>query len=189
MADNDNKALGKRIRDMINPALEDERRKQMQLEILDGIFQRMAGRIGDKLEESYTMLFNQAAQMSRGDEKKKNAFLIQQLTTSYAPIVSAQLPVLTNFTDFQPMEIRELPGWIALHEKARDMDVAVRLTGLTVDESKAGNGGSMPVVLTLDATKSYNDGATESSLYPTLPEQPVEFDTKSKGRFNFSRKL
>lgn len=189
MADETPKApLGQRLRDLINPALEDERAKPLQSEIVSNLFGQIADNVPKMFEKELTHFFNH---VSSAPEKKKTPIIVNALTVAqgqegepaFNPIKKLQLPVSTSFTSFSAEDIRDMPGWIKLHEVCRDMDIAVKLMALTTEESK---GSMMPPLLILDASKSYNEGALENAqLYPQLKDKPVEFNKKSGQEFHF----
>ncbi|MBI1215722.1 MAG: hypothetical protein GC185_07885 [Alphaproteobacteria bacterium] len=178
----DKKPLGQSIRDLINPALDDERRVAIQAKHLDKIFDRLADQLPLILERDFTSFFNHVSNASRNNPDVKNPIIIDALTTmgdpqsgesSYSPIKRLQLPIVTTFTTFSAEDIRNLPGYIKLHEAARKMDVALNLANITAEDAKNG----MPPILTINTMKSYDDGALENSMfYPNLPPPPVKFD-------------
>ena len=188
MADNDKKVpVGKSIRDLINPALEDERRSQIQLKILDNAFNQFADNIPMIFEREFSAFFNHVAKRSADKPNTKNPMIITALTTAkgedgdspYAPKKSLLIPISTNFTTFSADEIKELPGYIRLHTVARDMDVALKVSGLLADDK------GQQTVLTIDASKTYEEGAFENpQMYPQLPLPKVEFDKKGGQQFN-----
>lgn len=167
---------GSRLRDIINPALEDSRKKQIQLELLDNFFEHIAEQIPGGVEGSLRKIFNKA---SRLPEEDRNAFIIEQMTLTdqmgnpyYTPVIPFGLPVTTGFTEYTAMDIKELPGYIRLHEAARDADVAVSLKYLLADEVKIFGGMGPPPRVVIDASKSYEEGAVENGdIYPQLPER------------------
>jgi hypothetical protein len=198
----DKRPLGEKLRDLVNPALEDERRPKIQAEILDGFFERMASHFSQILEINYTKIFNQVVdkEKSKGgkaatlDEEQRNPIIIRQMTeidpetgeAKYSPAIRLQVELSVAHTTFTAAEIKELPGYIRLHEEARRHDVAIRITGLTLDEAKNPAGIILPAILTLDGSKSYERGAMENSnLYPDLPPPKVAFDREKPQDFKF----
>jgi hypothetical protein len=179
--------LGQRLRDMINPALDDERAKPIQAEIASNLFAQIADNIPRMYEGELTHFFNH---VSKAPEKKRTPIIVTALTAggqdgepTFNPIKKLQLPISNSFTTFSAEDIREMPGWIKLHEVCRDMDISVKLLSMTQEEAK---GSMLPPLLILDASKSYNEGAIENAqLYPQLPEKKVEFNKKNGQQFDF----
>lgn len=180
------KPLGDRIRDLINPALEDERRREIQLKILDDLFLEVAQMFPSLMEQSFSAFFNEAAQ--KKSLADKNAFVIKYITTgskdrkSYSPLLQLGLPVITGFTNFSAEDIKNLPGYIKLHVTARTHNVALKIKGLTAEEAKSDN----PAII-VDGMKTYEQGAMENyQLYPNLPpESQKPFDSKGPGPGTF----
>jgi hypothetical protein len=176
------KPVGERIRALIEPALDDPRRQPLQLQKLDEIFNAIATRMPRILESEFDRSNAAVEAETRRQPDNRNPMIIDSLTqmgpegeSLYNPIKKLGLPISTAFTEFAAADINELPGYIKLHETARDMDVALKLVGVTAEESKGGGLG-MPAVLVVDGSKSYNDGAIENArLYPNLPPRKVEF--------------
>ncbi len=190
---NDNeKPLGQRIRDLINPALEDSRRESIQADILNKAFGHACFMLPQVLEHEFSEVFNEAARVSHKEPDKKNPFLIDALTArtaqgeeKYSPTKRMQLSISLAFTTFTAEEVKELPNYIRLHELARDMDVAIRVYGLLAEE-KGGSPYNNPPVLILDASKTYEEGAMENAnFYPNLPPKQVPFDKKAANEFKF----
>jgi hypothetical protein len=180
--------LGQRLRDLINPALEDERAKPIQSEIVSNLFAQIADNLPRMYEGELTHFFNH---VSRAPEKKRTPIIVTALTQgggqdgepAFNPVKKLQLPVSTAFTTFSAEDIREMPGWIKLHEVCRDMDISVKLMAMTQEEAK---GSLLPPLLILDASKSYTEGAIENAqLYPQLPEKKAEFNKKTGQQFDF----
>lgn len=192
MNDNEKGTLGKSIRDMINPALEDSRTPKQQSDILDGIFMEMAEKLPQVLEFKFTHFFNHLARASKNDDSKRNPIIIDALTVAgqegdgkYSPIERLPLPISTAFTRFTAEEVKDLPGYIKLHEAARDMDISIKVHGLLAEE-KTGSPFSLPPMLIVDATKTYEEGAMENSgMYPNLPPKKAAFDKKAANEFRF----
>lgn len=187
MADETPKPFGDRLRDLINPALEDERAKAIQTDIVSNIFFQVADNLPKSLEKELAFFFNRVAETP---ERKRNPFIVNALTltgqdgeANFNPIKKLQLPISTAFTNFSPEDIREMPGWIKLHEVCRDLNISIKLMSMTADESR---GSLLPPLLIIDTSKTYLDGAIENSqLYPQLKDKPVEFNRKSGQDFNF----
>lgn len=190
MAANDNKnedkkPLGQSIRDMIEPALDDPRRPELQLQKLDHIFNQLAMVVPRALEQEFNNFARYVENASDRNPEVKHPMIIDALTAGgdqgYSPIKKFGLPISTEFTDFAANDIKELPNYIKLHEVARDLDVALKLLGVTADEAK---GGFSQAILVVDGSKTYAEGALENStLYPNLPPKPQNFDRKSGKEF------
>ncbi len=183
----DFRPVGDSIRDIINPALADERKQQIQMDILDQIFGDMAEDLPACLKENLTGLFNEVAYAEWDDTNRTVLTLLtltdQQGQPMYSPVIEIGLPIVTQFTDFFADDIRNLPGYIKFHEAARDANVAVRLSGLLKEDSGAPK-------ITIDCSKTYEQGAMENaSIYPNLPEPvaPVMLaaDLKTAKAFTF----
>jgi hypothetical protein len=173
------KPIGQSIRDLINPALEDDRCQKIQLDIVDRAFDAIADAFPEILEKSYRDFFNEVSNVAKRDEKKVNPFIITSITHApqgkprYSPIMQLSLQVTTQFTNFSADEIKELPGYIKLHMAAREQDVALKVNGLLGEDK------GQQTYLTIDGSKSYNQGAIENYLlYPNLPEEPAAFNKK-----------
>jgi|GEM_PF-1253070 len=194
MAVNDNKddnaqPLGQRIRNLIEPALEDERRPALQLQKLDHIFNQLAAIVPRQIEQEFTHFSRYVEKAAEREPDIKHPMIIEALTvagqdgeSSYNPIKKYGLPISTTFTDFAAADIKDLPGYIKLHETARDLDVSLKLIGVTAEESRGGMG--MPPILIVDGSKSYSEGAMENAqMYPNLPPKQKDFDRKSGKEF------
>lgn len=171
---------GESIRDVINPALSDDRKQKFQLDMLDKVFESWAEDLPFILQDNLRNLFNHLS--DRDTEEQQNAKLIVLLTKGqYSPQMDFKIPMAgLLYTDFSPQDICSLPGYIKLHQAALEHDVALRLTGLTGEEVRATR-GHQPAFLTIDAGKSYDQGASENSaLTPQLPE-PTEAPETPKG--------
>jgi hypothetical protein len=186
---NPNEPLGHRLRDLINPALDDPRAKSVQTEILNEYFEKMAGQISDVFEQEFSAFFNEVSARSKSRPQIKNPMIVHALTSmnprngesNFNPIKKYPVPISTAFTTFSADEIKDMPGWIHLHEVARDMDIAVRMIAITTDETK---GSMMPPYLIIDASKTYMEGAIESPLYPNLPDKQPKFDRRGGQGFD-----
>lgn len=180
--------LGDRLRNLINPAMEDARRHPTQLQMADKIFDQLATRLESVLNRALGNVFNQAATIERNNgEDARNMFIIEQLTDHQGldPFIRMGLPIATGFIEFTARDITELPGYIKLHEKARELNVALKLANITMDETKSPN-GPQQAVLIVDMSKSYEQGAMENaSLYPQLPPVAAKFDRRSGNGFKF----
>lgn len=189
-------SLGDRFRALVEPALNDPRRQQVQLEIVDGLFMRFAAQLEAQLNATLDSAFQQAAAIGSKSPSEKNIFLIRQLTETdqngeakLPAVLRRQLPVCTTFLELSAEDVKELPGYIALHEKARELNVALKISGITMDETKSPGGYPMPVLLVIDMSKTYEEGAMENAqLYPQLPPRkpvPPQFNRKAGGGFEF----
>lgn len=191
--DDKKEPVGKRIRDLVYPALDDERRPEIQKKILNNIFNRVAGALPDILEGDLDNFSRQLEHQTRRDPNMKNPLIIEALTnidprtgeSLFNPIKKIPLPLSVAFTQFSADDVKYLSGYIKLHEAARDVDVSIRVLGLTADESKAGAVGyALPALLIIDGTKSYTEGALENSnLYPDLPPKKEPFDGRGPKSF------
>lgn len=183
-----NLPLGDKLRNLINPALDDSRRQTTQLAMLDQIFAELGQKLELIINRSIGDIFNQAARVeNNGGDDARNMFMIKQLTDheGLSTLLRMGLPINTAFLEFSPQDIKELPGYIALHEKARDLNIAVKLLNITMDENKSPS-GPQPAMLIVDLAKSYEEGAMENAtLYPQLPAKKVEFDRHTGNGFSF----
>lgn len=175
--------LGDSIRDMINPALEDRRCHQLMLDQISGFFDSLAAILPQALEEGYATLFNRIVR-ARAQEQK-NEMVIRAIAfrdpatgkTEYSPEVVEMIPVATDYTNFSADEIRELPGYIRLHEVARDENIAINLQGLIGKDGEKTGGRAIVII---DAMKSYNDGVIEHyAIYPHLPPKKEKFNPRT----------
>lgn len=194
MSDNTKKPLGESIRDFINPALEDTRRQEVQNNILNDMLEDIVNFFEIEMARKFQRAFNNVAARSERRPELKNPMILEELTTvdpmtgeaKYSPVLRIQIPIATGFTQFSPDDIKDQPNYIKLHEKAQKMDVAVRVIGLTADESKSPSGFSFPPILIIDGSKTYAEGALENpSLYPNLPPKNPEIDKRSGQEFKF----
>lgn len=171
----DTRPLGKKIRDLVNAAMEDTRRERIQLDMLDKAFEQAATVLPKYLEKEYATL---AGSVKRaGDDP--NPVVITALTLAakndkgdepYSPAGRAKVSIDPTYTQFSAQQIRELPAYKKLHEIARELDVAVSVAGLLASEE--GRGGQPSV--TFNGMKSYDEGA--DFMYPELPPRVVKFD-------------
>ncbi len=183
-------ALGKNIRDLINPALDDDRRMDIQKKSLDRAFAMYLPFIPQKLEQDFKKIFNHVAKIEEKKPEAKNPVIIDALTSAanedgglYNPILKLPLQIATGFTEFTAADINNLPSYIKLHEIARELDVAVSIRGLLAEDVKS-SGGLLPPILIIDASKSYEQGAIGNTLYPNLPEPKAKFDPKQGKSFD-----
>ncbi|MFN7115054.1 MAG: hypothetical protein ACK4PK_11925 [Alphaproteobacteria bacterium] len=179
--------VGDRIRAVLEPALDDPRRDAIQLKKLDDIFNTVATRLPKIFENDFDKFNNAVESETRRKPDSRNPMIIDAVTSIgpdgeplYSPIRKLGLPISTTFTQFAATDVNNLPGYIRLHETARDMNVALRLIGVTAEESKGGSGLGGQAILVVDASKSYEDGALENAmLSPQLPPRKVDFGKRS----------
>ena len=151
MADNQpQEPLGKRLRDFITPALEDTRAKDVQSEYVSGVFETISRQMVDMFESEFTDYFNFVTRNTKARPETKNPMIVNSLIAitdqrkgeaDFSPIKRLHLPISTAFTDFSATEIKEMPGWIKLHEVAR---VDFLQLGIAGDEERV---GMLPVSL------------------------------------------
>ena len=181
MAANDNKddnvqPIGQRIRNLIEPALDDPRRPALQLQKLDHIFNQLAAIVPRQIEQEFTHFSRYVEKAAERDPEIKHPMIIEALTvagqdgeSSYNPIKKYGLPISTTFTDFASADIKDLPGYIKLHETARDLDISLKLMGVTAEESRGGMGMPPP---------QSTGAGTASSLQLNPPRQPAQTERK-----------
>ncbi len=185
--DDTNKPIGDRIRDIINPAMADARRKKIQLDYLDGQFAIYEQNIAMILEEAFAKFSNKVALAERKGDDVRLRFIINALMIvpdnappEYMPILQYNLPIVNAFTDFTAEEVKKLPNYIKLHLRARELNVALDFTGLLAGEGRMGP--PQPVV-TIDALRTYEQGALDNAeLYPNLPDPTPTLDPNRGGR-------
>jgi hypothetical protein len=180
MATQDNKKpLGQSIRDLINPALNDSRKEDLQAKYVNQVFEDLVLQLPTFIEGEFTALFNKVANKK---ESVRNEIIIDAMTAAkpdsseaeYNPIKTIYLPVSTDFTNFNAVAIREMPGYIKLHEWARDQDVAIKIVGLVKKDDRDDYAQAPSLVINL--TKTYSQGAVEDAyMYPNLPEKAPIF--------------
>lgn len=192
MPDNeeDKRPLGQKIRDFINPALADQRKNALQLDMLDKIFTQMADLMPKIFDKEFKSIFNHVSSRTKDKPELVAPIIINAITAAaqnedadspYSPTRRFQIPISTAFTSFTPEEIKNLPGYQKLHEAARDMDVALKVSGLTGEEAERGG----TPILSVNAMKTYEEGAFENyEMYPVLPPKKVDFDKGSSKDFN-----
>lgn len=157
------RSAGEIARELVEAAMEHEKRHEIQRNILSGIFNSLA-KEAEKLESQLPMLFNQLSMMPEGQKLEQ---VIADLTVGRFPtVVQMKIGISTQFTDFNLEDIKEMPGWIKIHEMARKLDVAVRLVGVTKEDAGGDGGGPMPHVA-FDILKPYDQSDLSSS--PDLP--------------------
>lgn len=181
--ENKKKSLGERAREIIRPALEDDRRRNLQLELLSDAFNDAAKIVERVLKEEFDHF---AQYLQQVPDSERNLTVIEAMTTvnprtgepNFAPAKKMPIMVCSEFADYSAMDVRDLPGFIKFHEKMRDLDVAVKIMGLIGDDKKMTQGR---VIAAFDLSKSYNEGAMDNpELYPNLPPP----SQKKSGDFN-----
>lgn len=155
--------LGQKIRDRVNAALADTRRDKIQLELLDKAFEDISKLVPQLFNKEFQQLERHIKIAAPNNPEKEALIIITAVTTTaknddidspYSPIRTIRVPVSTSFTQFTAQQIRELPGYIKLHEAARELDVALNLGGLMDgDEGRSG----VPSV-TVNAMKNLRAG-------------------------------
>jgi hypothetical protein len=170
------KPFGDRLRDIVNAAMEDSRRHDLQYELVNTFFQDMAQKLEPFLMSKTGEFFNTHARIADRHPDKKNLYTIEQVTTDGVPtFYRLGIPLNPAFLELTAQDIKDMPGYIALHEKARDLNIALGLSGLTMEENR-GQAQNQPV-LVVSPMQTYDDGAMENSaFYPNLPPRPVAFD-------------
>lgn len=192
MSYNEKKPAGENLRDLVNPAFEDERREKIQADILDKAFESIAENFEGPLTHKIRTFFNYVAQQTEKRPRVRTPMVLEALSRidpstgqpAFSPFMILPIPVVAPMAAFTADTVKSLPGYIKLHEKARELDVSIRIHGLLADEVR-GNISSYlnPPLLIIDATKSYEEGALENgNLYPDLPEKKLEFKREGKGR-------
>ena len=178
--------LGKKIRDLVNGALKDNRKEQIQLDLLDKAFAQITIVLPKVLDKDFKQLDRHVRNRAADDEAKANLIIITAITTAapneevdspYSPVRRIQIPVSTSFTEFTAQQIRDLPNYIKMHEMAREFDIAISVGGLV--DGDEGRGGQ-PMV-SVNAMKTYDQGA--DFMYPILPPRKVKFDKDSSKDF------
>ncbi len=188
----DSRPIGDRLRDLIDQGLEDARRHDIQAAILDQGFTQIADNFDRLADRVCARFFNQVAQVKERAPQNLNPFIVDMLTAfdpvnggpKFDPNLRISLSVNNTFLDMSPQDIKEMPGYIRLHEKAREHNVSLNLMNVTADEVR-NNPFPQPATLMIDFSKTYASGAiANASLYPDLPPRKVAFDRKAGGDFN-----
>lgn len=171
--------LGKKIRDLVNGALKDTRKEQIQLDLLDKAFGQVTIVLEKVLNKDFAQLDRHVKARAPDNPDKAALIIITAVTTAaateevdspYSPVRRIQIPISTTFTEFAAQQIRELPNYKKMHEMARNLDIAISISGLV--DGEEGRGGQ-PMV-SVNAMKTYDQGA--DSMYPDLPPRKVKFD-------------
>jgi hypothetical protein len=188
--DDSQQPLGRKIRELMNAALRDDRRSRIQLDLLDKAFGDVAAALPRLLDKEFTQFERHVRSNSKDAPERAAPIVITAVTATepgqteeskilYSPARRFKLPVSNSFADFIAQEIRELPNYKKLHEVARELDVALSLGGLVEGDETHGKGIAY---VGIDAMKSYDQGA--DFLYPELPPRKVPFDKKSSRGFD-----
>lgn len=190
--DDSSQPIGRKIRDLVNNALRDDRRSRIQLDLLDKAFGDVATVLPRLLEKEFTQIDRHVRSHSKDAPERAAPIVITSVTATepgqtdeskvlYSPVRRLKLPVSNTYADFIAQEIRELPNYKKMHEIARELDVALSLGGLVEGDETYGKG---PAFVTVDALKTYEQGA--DFLYPELPPRVVPFDKKSSKGFDLN---
>ena len=141
-------------RSFIGEALADPRKMQLQLDMLDITLQNYAQELPGLVENALGPLFNA---VSLSLPEKRNEVIIRLLDSGqFNPTKVFAIGMNNQFNDYSGYEIRQLPGYAALHEAAQAMNVAVDVAGLTRDEG-------VPPRLIINTFKTYNEGRMSST--------------------------
>lgn len=175
------KPLGENIRDTVNKALSAECRHEVQLAIIDQIFFDIAERLPRRMEKDLSDFFNQAASVP---DSMRPQIEVELLTMppgdqggGYSPVKRFSLGINPTFTEFDMDDVVALPGYIRLHEVARDMDVAIQIMNLSKEEVQGAGDFPSPPMLIVNGMKSYEEGAFEHPMqHPNLPPKPLKAD-------------
>ena len=174
---------GEKFRNTINAALEDSRRQTIQYDIVNEFFTAMADKLEPIMARHTQEFFNRVARISAKSPEDANAHIIESVTVGEGgqpTFLRIGVPVNPLFLEFTAADIKEMPGYIALHEKARALDIALSLNGMTTEEGRGAGINAQPPVLTINMMQSYEDGAAgeNSNLYPNLPPVPPTYDKR-----------
>lgn len=189
-ADNDNKpspdkaSLGASIRHLVNSAFRDPRTKEWQLEKLDKLFASYARAVPIALKKEFDAFNSYIEQFPKEKRTKEivEALTIVKGDDDWDPTFGRKLPINAEFLNLSSADIRALPGYIRLHEAMRDLDVAIKVAGLTREEE-----GHQPV-LVVNTLKTYAQGAAENpGMYPTLPDKKKSFQPDTTEKFTLKK--
>lgn len=192
MSSNDNTPKGQRLREAFN-IVEEKDAKDVQLRMLDDLFQKF-GQIIERVMDTELDAASKVAQMSHKPEEtfvdliEHFTITKQQDGSGFSPVMTLQIPMNICLTNFTKEDIRSLPGYIALHKKAREMDVAINASDLIRDEvQELPSGQIMPPTLTMDVRKSYEEGL-RNDHDNMAPDLPANFNPKQIGHFDLKKK-
>ncbi len=108
--------LGRKIRDLVNTALKDSRKEQIQLDLLDKAFGQVTIVLRKTLEKDFSQLDRHVKSRAADNPDKAALIIITAVTTSapneevdspYSPVRRIQIPVSTAFTEFSAQQIRD----------------------------------------------------------------------------------
>lgn len=192
MSSNDNIPKGQRLREAFN-IVEEKGAKDVQLRMLDDLFHKFT----DLMERVVDGELNAAKKVAHMSPDAEETFvnLIEHFTiakqqdgSGFAPVMTLQVPINVGLTNFTKEEIRSLPGYIALHKKAREMDVSISANDLIRDEvQEMPSGQVMPPTLVMDLRKSYEEGL-RNDHDNMAPDLPANFNPKQIGHFDLKKK-
>lgn len=192
MSSNDNTPKGQRLREAFN-IVEEKGAKDVQLRMLDDLFQKF-GQIIERVMDAELNAASKVAQMSHKPEEtfvdliEHFTLAKQQDGSGFSPVMTLQIPMNISLTNFTKEDIRSLPGYVALHKKAREMDVAINASDLIRDEvQELPSGQIMPPTLTMDIRKSYEEGL-RNDHDNMAPDLPANFNPKQIGHFDLKKK-
>lgn len=185
MNDNSKKPpIGQRVRAILEPLLEKEETHELMYKLASDYFAELAQQLPQFMETSLRSFFNTASlknPTARDFKLTKGLTIMEKdpgISEPFPIVAKLALNVSNEFTNFTAAEIKSMPGFVALHEKLREMDVAAKFNGLTIEDK---NSGYTSGVMTLDFSKDYLSGALQSpGLYPDLPEQESTNTAKKK---------
>lgn len=160
--------VAKVMRDFARAALEDPRKQQADLDILDGMLSYRASELFTDVLRCTGRMYSDALAVMPGE---RNMLINKALVDkTFNPVIAQGININTAFTDFYGFQIKELPGYIKLHEAAKAMDVAINVAGLTAEEKRAG----VPRIV-INVLKSYEEGEEDTKYgYPYPADEPEE---------------
>jgi hypothetical protein len=206
------KPTAEQFREMWSEALEDQRKPEIQMDVLNDVFEQAAAMFPEMVDkglaEIYEELsgeqrdpfFDQYAQENpkivamrnrdvfnavvlRDPADRNEDFIVGLTVGTIDPVIRIGLAINPQVADFSDIiimgepNITELPGYIKLHEAARDKNVGIAVVGL-----KRGEGREQQPLIIIDLSKDYNDGQNivpTGLRYPVLSE-PEEAPAKAK---------
>ena len=97
--------------------------------------------------------------------------------SGFPTLLRLQMPVSPDVLKVTNEEVRQMPGYIKLHEVARKHDIALAFSMETSGDAR----GRQPPTITVDLTKSYEQGAMDNAfMYPDLPPRQEQEQKQSK---------